>query len=136
MILGVLNVEIRTLSDRPLKSGLMWLRELLHPMDSLERMYSPSIAMYPSKCVCIPASVPQWLKSEIAGSNAALAIKFQRKKFLPCSFVKIQYCWEPPRPRSSELGPRPAGFEFRSLCPEGSVISFISPSSGGSAGPV
>ena len=59
VILSVLNVEIHTLSDRPLKSGLMWLRELLHPMDSLERMYSPSIAMYPSKCVCIHASVPQ-----------------------------------------------------------------------------
>ena len=44
----------------PFKSGLLWLRELLHPMDSLERMYSPSIAMYPSKCVCIHASVPQW----------------------------------------------------------------------------
>ena len=27
-----------------------------------ERMYSPSIAMYPSKCVCIHASVPQCLK--------------------------------------------------------------------------
>ena len=25
-----------------------------------EMMYSPSIAMYPSKCVCIHASVPQW----------------------------------------------------------------------------
>ena len=62
VILSVLNVEIHTLSDRPLKSGLMWLRELLHPMDSLERMYSPSIAMYPSKCVCIHASVPQWFK--------------------------------------------------------------------------
>ena len=60
VILSVLNVEIRTLSDRPLKSGLMWLRELLHPMDSLERMYSPSIAMYSSKCVYIHASVPQW----------------------------------------------------------------------------
>ena len=29
--------------------------------DSLERMYSPSIAMYPNKCVCIHASVPQWV---------------------------------------------------------------------------
>ena len=61
VILSVLNVEIRTLSDRPLKSGLMWLRELLHPMDSLERMYSPRIAMYPRLCVCIHASVPQWM---------------------------------------------------------------------------
>ena len=32
---------------------------VLHPMDSLERMYSPSIAMHPGKCVCIHASVPQ-----------------------------------------------------------------------------
>ena len=62
VILSVLNVEIRTLSDRPRKSGLMWLRELLHPMDSLERMYSSSIAMYPSKCVCIHASVPQCIR--------------------------------------------------------------------------
>ena len=36
-------------------------------------------------------------QSEIAGSNPALAYKFQRNKmFLPCSLVKIQYCWESP----------------------------------------
>ena len=32
------------------------------------------------------------------------------------------------------LGPRPPGLEFRILCLEDSVISFISPSSGGSPG--
>ena len=32
------------------------------------------------------------------------------------------------------LGLRPPGLEFRILCLEGSVISFISPSSGGSTG--
>ena len=32
-------------------------------------------------------------KSEIAGSNAALAFKFRRNQmFLPCSIVNIQYC--------------------------------------------
>ena len=36
-------------------------------------------------------------KSEIAGSNPTLAVKFQRNKmFLPRSLVKIQYCGEPP----------------------------------------
>ena len=34
------------------------------------------------------------------------------------------------------LGLRPPGFEFRILCLEGSVISIISSSSGGSARPV
>ena len=41
-----------------------------------------------------------------------------------------QYCGEPPWPRSSVLGLRPPGFEFRILCLEDSVISIISPSSG------
>ena len=37
---------------------------------------------------------------------------------------------------SSVLGLRPPGLEFRILCLEDSVISIISPSSGGSPGPV
>ena len=33
-------------------------------------------------------------KSEIAGSNHTLALKFQRNNmFLPHSLIKIQYCW-------------------------------------------
>ena len=47
-----------------------------------------------------------------------------------------QYFGEPPRPRGSVLGLRPPGLEFRILCLEDSVISVISPSSGGSPGPV
>ena len=67
----------------------------------------------------------------------ALAFKFQKNTFfLPRSLIKIQYCWEPPWPRGSMLGPTLPGFEFRILCLEDSVISFISPSSGGSPGPV
>ena len=45
-------------------------------------------------------------------------------------------CGEPPWPRGSVLGLRPPGLEFRILCLEDSVISIISPSSGGSPGPV
>ena len=45
-------------------------------------------------------------------------------------------CGEPPWPRGSVLGLRPPGLEFRILCLEGSVISPISPSSGGSPGPI
>ena len=43
---------------------------------------------------------------------------------------------EPPWPRGSVLGLRPPGLEFRILCLEDSVISIISPASGGSPGPV
>ena len=49
---------------------------------------------------------------------------------------EIQYCGVPTWPRGSVLGLRPPGFEFRILCLEDSVISIISPSSGGSPGPV
>ena len=47
-----------------------------------------------------------------------------------------QYCGELLWPRGSVLGLRPTGLEFRILCLEDSVISIISPSSGGSPGPV
>ena len=39
-------------------------------------------------------------------------------------------------PRGSVFSLKPSGFEFRTLCLEGSVISLISPSSGGPRGPV
>ena len=52
------------------------------------------------------------------------------------STCESQYCGEPPSPRGSVLGLRPPGLEFRILCLEDSVISIISPSSGGSPGPV
>ena len=53
----------------------------------------------------------------------------KKQRFFFCSLVKIQYCEEPPWPRSSELGLWPPGFELGILREEGSVISFISPSS-------
>ena len=74
-------------------------------------------------------------KSEIAGSNPTLAFKFQRNKiFLPRLLVMIQYCGKSPWLRGSLLVLRPPGREFRILCLEGSVISFIAPSSGGYPG--
>ena len=69
--------------------------------------------------------------------TTTLAFKFHKNKlFLPRSLVMIQYCLEPPWPRGGVLGLRPPGLEFRILCLEGSVIPFISPSSGGSPGPL
>ena len=65
------------------------------------------------------------------------ARRFERNKHVSSlSTYKPQYCGEPPSPRGSVLGLRPLGLEFRILCLEDSVISFISPSSGGSPGPV
>ena len=62
----------------------------------------------------------------------------RNKMFLPRSHVRIQHYGEPPWhwTRGSVLTLRPPGLEFRIMCLEGSVISFISPSSGGSPGPV
>ena len=60
------GLSVRKTAARPHKTILISMKisfyfeiTVLHPMDSLERMYSPSIAMYPSKCVRIHASVPQ-----------------------------------------------------------------------------
>ena len=63
--------------------------------------------------------------------------RFERNKNVssPSTLAKTQYCGEPPWPRGRVLGLRPPGFEFQILCLEGSVISIISPSSGGSLGP-
>ena len=63
--------------------------------------------------------------------------QFESDTNVSSSFTrKTQYCGEPPWQRASVLSLRPPGFEFRILCLEGSVISLISPSSGGSPGPV
>ena len=76
---------------------------------------------------------PATWKAEIANSDPAQTFKFQRNTFvLSHSLVKIQYCGQPPWPRGIVLGLRPPGVEFRILCLEGSVISLISTSSGGS----
>ena len=80
-------------------------------------------------------NLPAW-KVKDRGFEPRLVSKKQMfLKFLPCSLVKIPYCGTPLWPRDSVLGLRPPGIEFRIPCLEGSVISFISPSSGGSHGP-
>ena len=57
--------------------------------------------------------------------------RFERNKNVSClSTCETHYCGEPPWPRGSVLSLRPPGLEFRILCLEDSVISFISPSSG------
>ena len=55
--------------------------------------------------------------------------------FLSRSFIKIEYCGQPPWPNGSVLGLRSPGLKFRILCLEDCVISLISPSSGCSPGP-
>ena len=70
------------------------------------------------------------------GSVPGLGGLKETKKVSSPSTCESQYCGEPPWPRGSVLGLRPPGLEFRILCLEDSVISFISPSSGGSPGPV
>ena len=72
----------------------------------------------------------------VRGSVPGLGGLKETKNVSSPSTCESQYCGEPPWPRGSVLGLRPPGLEFRILCLEESVISIISPSSGGSPGPV
>ena len=70
------------------------------------------------------------------GSVPGLGGLKETKNVSSPSTCESQYCGEPPWPRGSVLGLRPPGREFRIMCLEDSVISIISPSSGGSPGQV
>ena len=74
--------------------------------------------------------------TRVRGSVPGLGGLKETKNVSSPSTCESQYCGEPPWPRGSVLGLRPPGLEFRILCLEDSVISIISPSSGGSPGPV
>ena len=74
--------------------------------------------------------------ARVRGSVPGLGGLKETKNVSSPSTCGSQYCGEPLWPRGSVLGLRPPGLEFRILCLEDSVISIISPSSGGSPGPV
>ena len=74
--------------------------------------------------------------ARVRGSVPGLSGLKETKNVSSPSTCESQYCGEPPWPRGNVLGLRPPGLEFRTLCLEDSVISIISPSSGGSPGPV
>ena len=74
--------------------------------------------------------------ARVRGSVPGLGGLKKNKNVSSPSTCESQYCGEPPWPRGGVLGLRPPGLEFRILCLEDSVISIISPSSGGSPGPV
>ena len=83
-----------------------------------------------------PGAVAKAACLESGRSRGRAAFKFPRNEmFFLRSFVNIQFCVNPPCPNGSVLGFRPQGREFRILCLEGIVISFISPSTWGSPGP-
>ena len=74
--------------------------------------------------------------ARVRGSVPGLGGLKKTKNVSSPSTCENQYCGVPPCPRGNVLGLGPPGLEFRILCLEGSVISIISPSSGGSPGPV
>ena len=74
--------------------------------------------------------------ARVRGSVPGLGGLKEKKLVSSPSTCETQYFRGPPLPRGSVLGLRPPVYEFRILCLEDSVISFISPSSGGSPGPV
>ena len=76
------------------------------------------------------------LHARVRGSVPGLGGLKETKNVSSPSTCESQYCGEPPWPRGSVLGLRRPRFEFRILCLEDSGISIISPSSGGSPGPV
>ena len=72
----------------------------------------------------------------VRGSVPGLGGLKETKNVSSPSTCESQYCGGPPWPRGSVLGLRLPGLEFRIMCLEESVISIISPSSGGFPGPV
>ena len=74
--------------------------------------------------------------ARVRGSAPGLSGLKETKNVSSPSTCESQYCGEPPWPRGRVLDLRPSGLEFQILCLEDSVISIISPSSGGSPGPV
>ena len=73
--------------------------------------------------------------ARVRGSVPGLGGLKETTMFLPHPRVNVSIVGSL-RDRGSVLGLRPPGLEFRILCLEDSVISIISPSSGGSPGPV
>ena len=67
--------------------------------------------------------------ARVRGSVPGLGGLKETKMFLPYPRVKLSIV-------GSVLGLKPPGLEFRIMCLEDTVISVISPSSGGSPGPV
>ena len=95
--------------------GWCWAAVALHwPPPGV--LYSIDSSITPTRASkTVARNLIQWFKLrswevlEIAGSNPAVAFKFQRSKFfLLRSLVKIQYCGEPPWPRGIVLDLRPA----------------------------
>ena len=71
--------------------------------------------------------------ARVRGSVPGFGGLKETKMFLPHPRVKVSIVGSLRAP--GVLGVRPPGLEFRILCLEDSVISIISPSSGGSPGP-
>ena len=72
----------------------------------------------------------------VRGSVPGLGGLKETKMFLPHPRVKVSIVGSLRDREVACSAPRPPGLEFRVLCLEDSVISIISPSSGGSPGPV
>ena len=68
--------------------------------------------------------------------HSGLQVSIKQNVSSPLTRKDFLYCGESQWPRGSVLGLRPPGSEFRILSLGGSVISFISPFTGGSPGPV
>ena len=71
--------------------------------------------------------------TRVRGSFPSFGGSKETKMFLPHPLVKLSIVGSLRDRDGSRLGLRPPGFEFRILCLEGSIIS---PSSGGSPGPI
>ena len=74
--------------------------------------------------------------ARVRGSVPGLGGLKETKLFLPHPRVKVSIVGSLRDREVACVGLRPPGLEFRILCLEDSVISIISPSSGGSPGPV
>ena len=76
------------------------------------------------------------LHARVQGSVPGLGSSKETKMFLPHPRVKVSIVGSLPDREVACSASDRQGLEFRILCLEDSVISIISPSSGGSPGPV
>ena len=132
--------EDPTLAQRPPYSAYDCLLVLIKP--TLQAQSEPSSKALGFSQSFFPGGGPKVVVkhrclSRQSSGFGSRSRRFERNKNVSSpSTCESKYHGEPPWPRGSVLGLRPPGLEFRILCPEDSVISIISPSSGGYLGPV
>ena len=116
-------------------SNIAQIYFLLWQFTTLDQHCPASNVYWLSKCYFLKAAWLECRRSRVRTTLWHPSFKEDKMLFFR-SFIKIQYCGQPPWPRGGVLRLKPQGLDFRIPCMEGSVTLFISSSSGGTPDPV